>query len=174
MARPILPPRKIRIEGDVAYVPLTQGFEAVIDAVDLPLVAAFNWCVKVRWRTVYAQRTLHGTYRGKRQAVLLHRVITDAPENMQVDHKDGNGLNCRRNNLRQATNSQNQRNTRTRVDNTAGFKGVNLCKDRGVWQARIQVEGSRIHLGFFTTAEDAHAAYARASAALHGEFGRVA
>lgn len=174
MVRPILPPRKIRVEGDVAYVPLTQGFEAVIDTVDLPLVAAFNWCVKVKRRTVYGQRTLHGTYGGKRQAVLLHRVIAGAPENMQVDHKDGNGLNCRRNNLRQATNSQNQQNTRTRVDNTAGFKGVKRCKDRDVWQARIQVEGSRLHLGFFSTAEAAHAAYTTASGTLHGEFGRVA
>ena len=49
--------RQIRIQGDIAYVPLTKGYEAVIDAADVPLVQGNNWSATVRKRTCYAFRT---------------------------------------------------------------------------------------------------------------------
>lgn len=176
------PVRSIRIEGDLAYIPLTQGYEAVIDAADVPLVEGFNWCASVRreangeiWN-VYAVRK--DGPRNARRTVYLHRHITGAPDDMDVDHRDGNGLNNRRRgksgNLRTATRSQNRQNSRIPADNTSGFKGVTWSAWARKWVANIQVARKRRHLGYFATREAAAAAYAKASDELHGEFGRVA
>jgi hypothetical protein len=92
---------------------------------------------------------------------------------MEVDHHDGNGLNCQRINLRIATHAENQRNQRLTKQNTSGFKGVGWNKRDKAWQARIKVNGKLKHLGYFSDPVDAYAAYCKASAEMHGEFGRV-
>lgn len=163
--------KPIRIEGDLAYVPLTKGYEAIVDATDVPLVEGYNWTAAVKSRTVYAIRT---DYTGpKQRRVRMHRVILGEPEGMQVDHRDGNGLNNRRDNLRKATHSQNTHNARTSNRNTSGFKGVGWNKAKAKWQARICINGKRKSLGYHDTPEVAYAAYCKASAKLHGEFGRT-
>lgn len=164
--------RPIRIEGKVAYVPLSRGYEAIIDAADVPLVESYNWCAMVDGHTVYAVRT---DYTGpKQRKVYLHRLIMGEPEGLQVDHRDGNGLDNRRANLREATPSQNLHNQRLSRANTSGYKGVEWHKAKGKWRARIMINGKQRYLGLFATAEDAYAAYCKASAELHGEFGRTA
>ena len=173
MPKPIRP---IRIEGNLAYVPLTQGYEAVIDAADVPLVEGRNWHASVNRSTVYAQRSEAGAGGNgpKHRAVQLHRVIMGEPKGLLVDHRDGDGLNNRRSNLRMATRSQNQHNQKLASHNTSGFKGVRWDKQRGKWQAAIRLNGKRKHLGFFPTPEAAYEAYCKGSAEIHGEFGRVA
>jgi AP2 domain/HNH endonuclease len=165
------PKRPIRIEGDVAYVPLSRGYEAVIDAVDVPLIEALRWRVHVGKRTAYA---LHSGPRPARCNIFMHRLLMREPDGLRVDHKDGNGLNNRKDNLRPATDQQNSFNSRIPSNNTSGFKGVSWHKRDHKWRARITFGGKRRHLGDFNTPEDAHKAYAKASAELHGEFGRVA
>lgn len=165
--------REIRIEGNVAFITLTKGYEAVIDAVDVPLVDGFNWKSFVKKHTVYAVRTERIGH-GKRRTVLLHRVIMGDPAGLQVDHRDGDGLNDRRFNLRNATRSQNLQNQRTGDNNTSGFKGVSWCKRDGKWRAHIRLDGKHHSLGYHDTPEAAHAAYCEASAFLHPDFGRTA
>ena len=171
--------RPIRIEGDVAYVPLTRGYEAVIDAADVPLVDGFNWSAKVNRRkdgsirTVYAFR-MDLLPSGKKRMVMMHRIIAGTPNGFDTDHRDGDGRNNRRSNLRTATKAQNQHNARTRADNTSGARGVSWNKGATKWEARIMLGGIRHSLGLFKTVEAAASAYARGSAELHGEFGRVA
>lgn len=167
--------RPIRVEGNAAYVPLTKGYTAIIDAADVPLVDGWNWKAKEdrrsdgSLRAVYAVRNM--SIGGRRDTVRLHRVILAAPHGAQCDHISGNGLDNRRANLRLATNAENQRNGRTRCDNTSGVKGV--CRHRGKWKAYIKANGRRKNLGLFSDIADAAAAYAAASAKLHGEFGRI-
>lgn len=164
--------RQIRVDGNIAYVPLTKGYEAVINAADVPLVERWNWFPLVTPRTVYAHRM---DYSGDApRGVRLHRLLMGEPEGFEVDHQDCDGLNNRRKNLRVATKSQNMQNQRLRSTSKSGFKGVCFRKDIGKWMARIKVNGKQHHLGCFTTAEDAHAAYVAASDRLHGDFGRVA
>ena len=162
--------RPIRIDGDLAYVTLTQGYEAVIDAADVPLVAAWNWYAIKDGNTVYAQRS--GLDSG-RSTVRLHRVLMGEPNGLLVDHRDGDGLNNRRANLRLATCQQNVQNARISKRNTSGLKGVSWRKTNGKWHAQIKVNGRQLNLGYFPTPESAHAAYCKASATLHGEFGRT-
>ncbi len=170
--------RPIRVEGQVAYVPLTKGYEAIIDAADVPLLGGVNWYA---WasnradgsvRAVYAVRAIQV---GNAQRLIhLHRVIMETPEGLEVDHIDGNGLNNQRSNLRNATRSQNLRNQGAKSTNTSGRKGVSLDRQTGKWRARIWLEGKNRNLGSFNCPTAAALAYARASRELHGEFGRVA
>lgn len=156
------------IDGDIARIPLSQGCWAIIDVADLPLVAAHVWTVMHVGRTSYARRCVKG------KTILLHRVIFGADESVRVDHEDGDGLNCRRSNMRPATYAQNNCNTRLRSDNKAGFKGVRKHSQCNKFQASICTNGVRTYLGLFSTAEEAHAAYCKASAEQHQQFGRTA
>lgn len=88
-----------------------------------------------------------------------------------VDHADLDRANNRWANLREATHAENTRNGPRRVNNKSGFKGVTFKNDR--WRATIALEGRCLHLGYFTTPEEAHEAYRAASEQLHGGFGRL-
>ncbi len=92
----------------------------------------------------------------------------------EIDHKNGDPGDNRLENLRAATHAQNMRNCRNRSTNTSGLKGVRWRPDKSKWVARIQHEGKDIHIGYFSTAEEAYAAYCSAAAQYHGEFARVA
>jgi hypothetical protein len=88
----------------------------------------------------------------------------------RVDHRDQDGLNNRRTNLRVATQSQNLSNRGPQKNNTSGYKGVSLCKATGRWQAIIQYGRKKKRLGRFDTPEQAALAYDKAAVALMGEF----
>lgn len=162
--------RPIRIEGNIAYIPLTRGYEAIIDADDVPMVAALNWCVAIRAKVVYAVTNLPAGSGRKQQ--YLHRLVHSAANEAEVDHINGNGLDCRRSNLRTATKAQNQWNQSARTDNRSGVRGVCFDARRGKWRARIWVLGREVSLGRFGSREVAAAAYQKASADFYGEFGR--
>lgn len=163
--------RPIRIEGNVAYITLTKGYEAVVDAADAHLVDSWNWSAIVRAYTVYAVRATK--HRGKTTTVLMHRAILNAPGGVQVDHFSGDGLDNRRSNLRLATASENGCNRGRNANNRSGYKGVWWAKDASKWQALITAGGRREYLGLFDSAEAAHEAYRRASERLHGDFSRA-
>lgn len=139
-------------------IPLTRGYFAIIDAADAHL-AAFNWYATVgRSGVVYATRNDKSD--GVRRTVYLHREIIGVRERGEaiVDHIDGDGLNCKRRNLRLVTNPQNIRNVAgARIGSASNFLGVRRNKSR--WQAHIKVDGVHRHIGNFTTPEEAH--YAR-------------
>lgn len=91
----------------------------------------------------------------------------------QIDHINGCRSDNRIINLRGASNAENSRNQRLKSSNTSGFKGVSYISARSKWQAQIVVDGNKIHLGLFTSAESAHDAYATASAKHHKNFSRL-
>jgi hypothetical protein len=164
--------RPIRVVGDIAIVPLTQGKEAIIDACDVHLVEGVNWYALKDGNTFYAQRNLK-IGPNKQTTIKMHRVIMSAATGIGVDHKDGDGLNNRRVNMRIASHAQNMRNRRKQANNKTGFKGVSLHSASGSWRASIKKNRKQLHLGYFTTPEQAHAAYREAAAKLHGEFART-
>lgn len=166
--------RPIRIEGDSAYIPLTKGHEAIIDAADVPLVKNYNWFAEVRHYTVYACRNQRKSdAMTKRKPIQLHRAILFDVTGLDVDHIDGDGLNNRRSNLRAATRQQNSSNQKIRMKNTSGFKGVSWDKQMNKWRAKIMSNYRSTFLGLFTTKDLAYQAYLAASKRMHGEFGRA-
>lgn len=148
-------------------IPLTKGKFATIDACDLDHVMKWSWhaCNPRREHRWYAGA---GTVNKK---LRLHRYLLGNPASL-VDHRDGDGLNNRRSNLRVATNSQNQFNMRRKT--TPGrtpFKGV--APNGPGWCAMIGVKGQRLYVGQFRAAEDAARAYDDAARKHFGEFACV-
>jgi len=85
----------------------------------------------------------------------------------EIDHIDGNPLNNRFANLREATGAQNKQNQRRpKTTNKSGFLGA-FKHDARRWRANIQINGKTIHIGLFDSAEEAHAAYVEAKRRLH-------
>lgn len=162
--------RPIRVEGDVAYITLTKGHIAIIDACDVPLVESMNWCSHVQKHSVYARTHLQT----RPHTAYLHRMILGAAQGAEVDHRDGNGLNNRRENLRLASRSENNQNRRWSKMGDQGMRGVSFHKASRKWDARIQANGVPIRLGLFSTPEEAKAAYLKASSELHKSFGLAA
>jgi hypothetical protein len=109
-------------------------------------------------------------YRASRLAWLWMRG--EWPANL-IDHRDNDPSNDRWLNIRQATNLENQKNVRMHRDNASGLKGAYFDKRDRMWYSTIMRGGKKEYLGYFGSALEAHAAYAAASAKLHGEFGRV-
>mgnify|MGYP003504821894 FL=1 len=170
--------RPIRVEGNIAYVTLTRGHTAVIDAADVHLVCGRNWFSSIRLRADKTVRTVYAMGNTPRREggpmrLMLHRVIAGTPDGVEVDHRDGDGLNNRRENLRMATRAQNTRNRSLQSNNTSGVKGVRFDATRNKWRAYIRVCGVLKYIGSYEALDEASEAYAEASARLHGEFGRL-
>jgi hypothetical protein len=163
--------RSVEIVGEIARVPLSQGLFAIIDAADVPLVGGYTWTATVNNRATYAVRSALKDEPRHKAKIILHRVIMGNPTGLTIDHINGDGLDCRRSNLRLATVAENSRNRRISRNSSTGFKGVTLIADDR-WQARIRLNGRRYNLGCFGSPEEASAAYNRASRHLHGDFGR--
>lgn len=151
-------------------VPLTKGHVALVDAGDYEIVTAIGpWYAREQHNTIYAVKAI---YRGKSHGMgclYLHTFLTSWP---RVDHRNGDGLDNRRENLRAATANQNMWNRRLPVTNTSGFKGVMWSKHAKRWKAQIVLRSRKRHLGYFDTAEAAAHAYDAAAMELFGEFAR--
>ena len=94
------------------------------------------------------------------------------PDSM-IDHINGERQDNCITNLRLATDSQNNFNSKLRSDNKSGLKGTTYSTRDMVWLSRISANGKTHHLGTFDSPESAHAAYAEAAKKYHGEFARV-
>jgi hypothetical protein len=155
-------------------IPLTQGQVALIDDEDFVCLSQYKW--KAIWsehtKSFYAARDL---YAGRKclGRVYMHRAILglEIGDLRQGDHRiSGQTLNNRRSNLRVATHGQNQQNRRMQINNTSGFRGVLFSKQKRKWQARLQLNGKQIHLGFFLTPEEAHDSWRQGAIQYYGEF----
>jgi len=152
-------------------IPLTQGKVAIIDDDDFALVAPYKWsaarCPKSP-DVFYARCSF--IENGKSCRIGMHRHILGLTigDGLEVDHADGDGLNNSRSNIRVCTHAENMKNKRKRRNSSTPFKSVYPVGKR--YQARITVDGKRINLGMFDTAEEGHAAYVLAAETLHGEY----
>lgn len=90
-----------------------------------------------------------------------------------IDHKNHDGTDNRRANLREATPSQNHANRTYQGRTVSGLKGAFYHSDTGRWTSRIGVRGKLLYLGLFDTPEEAHAAYNAAARKHYGEFARA-
>lgn len=152
---------------------LPCGKSALVSEEDFERVNQFKWKsqkIGQRWYALRQPR-IPGDYH-RRSVILMHRFIMgDCPEGKEVDHKDRDGLNNTRENLRFATRSQNNVN-RDKRPSRCGFIGVFPSDNRHLVRfcAKIAEKKKQIYLGRFETAQAAALAYDARALLMHGEF----
>jgi len=144
---------------------------ALIDDEDEWLME-WKWYVLRGTTTNYAIRSAWSGRWNMSTSLMMHREIMSAPVHMEVDHRNGNGLDNRTENLRLATRAQNARNRRIQSNNTSGIRGVDWRKREQKWRARIKVDNTYIELGHFTDLEEAKVVREEAALYYYGEFAR--
>jgi len=149
-------------------IKLTQGKVALVDDADFEWLSQWKWYVIKNRHTYYAMRSEYNPETGKAPCILMHRVILNASRGILVDHKDNNGLNNQRFNLRFADHSQNGINRRKQSNNTSGHTGVRKCNGR--WRTSIKVNRRTLHVGMFNTFEEAARAYTNAAQKHFGSY----
>jgi len=156
----------------VKRILLTQGMEALVDDEDYELVSQYKWKIKKAPNTFYAMRSVtrspECSVRYTTQS--MHSFITGYS---LCDHIDHNGLNNQRENLREATHSQNLANQPKRGVYTSNYKGVCWSTNQQKWKATISFNSKTKHLGLFDNEEDAARAYNRWAILIHGEFAAI-
>jgi hypothetical protein len=153
-----------------SWTNLTKGFVTFVSIEDADLLAAHCWTtLRKRNGGAYAVRNARG------DSVLLHRAITGAVGSTQVDHRNHEGLDNRRPNLRPATPAQNTANQRPGKRTSPHIpEGMVLPKGvffrSGCWGRPFRAQVGGKHLGCFTTAEEAARAFDKRAYELWSEF----
>lgn len=155
--------------SDCRIIPLTRGYIALVDEEDYERVSTFKWQASVQMR----EGRVVGVGARKSDQRLMHRFILDLPPRQPfVDHKNHNGLDNRRANLRLCDNRLNQGNAKLRQkDNTSGFRGV--TRNKGAWHAQIRANKVTTYLGRFQSAEEAARVYDAEALRIFGEFANL-
>lgn len=152
-------------------IPITKGKFAMVDDDMFDRLSAFKWFAQHSGNTWYACRH-PPMIMGKRIGLIhMHRVVLEKHRRRgKVDHRDRNGLNNQRSNLRPATNLGNAANKAPGVTNKTGYKGVFFFKSRNKYSANIQSKNGDAFLGYYDSPVDAAKAYNEAAKAAYGEF----
>lgn len=158
--------RQIPLSGEKG-----SGKFLLCDDADYDLLSQYTWHADVNRSTVYAVTTYKDPETGHRVRRRAHRILR--PDAAQVDHRNGDGLDNRRENLRPATRAENQRNRGHQRNSTTRYKGVSLHSSGTRYSAMIGHAGKTRYLSLHATPEAAASAYDDAARELHGEYART-
>lgn len=173
----------------IKTIPLSRGYEAIVDADMYDYLIQFTWCAVVYDDRVYAQRNIKKGDRVKlkRKSKFMHEEILEAPAKMDIDHINRNGIDNRKCNLRLCTRSQNSANARKQIKKNptrpqSKYKGVFYVWCYGPdgtkyvrtkpWCARVSLDGVIYHLGYYFTEDEAAEAYNKAALQKFGIYSR--
>lgn len=143
----------------------------MVDDEDFKFLSRWSWYASVEEYTTYPKRSIG--HQGKIFTVAMASVVMGLPSAIEIDHKDGNGLNAQKYNLRIATRSQQTANQKLSCRNTSGFKGVVKYGGGPKWLAKIKKDGQWWNLGTFENPRDAASAYDAKAIELYGEFAKT-
>lgn len=129
-------------------IPLTQGKVAIVDDDAPAWIFEVKWCASRSGKRWYAVRNI--VKEGSHAMQKLHRVIMNARPGEDVDHKYGDGLDNRKENLRITTRAENMRGfSRRHPNNISGFRGVTWYARYEKWEAKLMHDGCRLHVGYY-------------------------
>jgi len=150
------------------FIELTAGKFALVDDEDFEMVNALNWNANFQHTTWYARAWQ------KPKRILMHRLIMGVTDSgILVDHRNHDGLDNRRNNLRIASKADNCRNKSHRNGTSSKYHGVCWHKATNKWITKICVDYTDIHLGIFEKEEDAALAYNVAAVKYFDKFANL-
>lgn len=149
-------------------IPLTQGKSTLVDDEDFEELSQHKWYANKSNKNWYAKRNCR--INGKWIKLRMHRLIMNAQKGQEIDHKNGNGLDNRRCNLRFCTQSQNLQNQQRRYTGISQYKGVSWKKQNKKWQAYIRLNCKPQYIGYFSDEIEAAKAYDTKAKELFGEF----
>ena len=150
-------------------IKLTQEKFALVDDEDYEYLNQWKWCaafIKGGW---YASRKETVGFKQEKN-IFMHIIIMKTKEGEMVDHKDHNGLNCQKNNMRVCNSMQNSWNRKNKQNSYSKFKGVGWYSKTNKWVCRITVHKKTIHLGYFCSEIKAALVYDKAAQKHFGEF----
>jgi hypothetical protein len=155
-------------------IPLSQGQYAIVDETDYEWLMQWKWFAYREKNGFYANRNCRGED-GKKYVLAMHRVILgmEKGDGRNGDHFNTVTLDNRRDNLRDASKSQNGMNRDAPANNSSGIKDLYFHRANRMWVARIVAEGKTIFLGSRRIKEEAAALLPEGIKKHHGEFARL-
>jgi hypothetical protein len=132
---------------------LTQGKVALVDDEDFETVSQYRWFAQFDRYNWYAVRQAPRK-NGKQKPIRMHNFLLQPKEGFEVDHINHDGLDNRRENLLVCSHAENLRNW-SKARGVSKYIGVSWCNTHKKWKARINVDGKRISLGYFSSEKEA-------------------
>ena len=146
-------------------IPLTQGQFAIVDDEDFERVSKLKWYAAKKRSTFYAQRE------HKKTCLKMHRFILGITDSaVIIDHKNGNGLDNTRGNIRICRNAENCMNRNGLSSSSSKYKGVSWCRHTNKWKAQIRFNGKLYYLGVYESELESARVYDKAAKKHFGEF----
>lgn len=139
----------------------TKEEEFYFDLEDYDKIKSYCWHINDQG---YVITTLN------RKNILMHHLIINCSDNMEIDHKFHNNFDNRKESLRIVTPSQNQMNRRIHKNNTSGVKGVSWHKQIEKWRVYISINKKMTELGYFDSFEKAVNIRKKAEEKYYGEY----
>lgn len=147
------------LSGEYGIGYTTKGEEFYFDLEDYDLIKDYCWWLN------------DSGYLIAGKSLRMHRLIMNVSDkNSLIDHINHNTKDNRKSNLRIATNSQNNMNSKMPNNNTSGITGVSWNKLYDKWEAHISVNGKKMYLGLFDKFEDAAKARKESEEKYFGEY----
>jgi hypothetical protein len=140
---------------------------ALVDDEDYEFLNKFDWYYRVGNKTFYARTYIKG------KTVEMHMLLCPTVYPIQVDHKNGNGIDNQKQNLRPATYSQQQANNVSRRKGSSQYRGVCWNTKEQKWVAQLILNGVKQFLGYYTSEKEAALVYNNAAIKHFGEFAKL-
>ena len=172
LTAPLLLCRRLWYGYSFRRIPVNMGKYALVDPSRFHELSKYTWFAKKDSCSATTYKAVRLNPNGSYNCLIyMHREVLNAQKGQIVDHKDGNGLHNRVDNLRFANPSQNACNRpKLRSKTSSRYMGVSFRKDCGLWITYISFNGKRLWLGRFNCETEAAKAYDAAAKKYHGEF----
>lgn len=146
----VIPPHSFTIKDDTIAIINIKDVSVIVDKEDLNLVLQYRWFIGTHG---YAITNIN------HKKVAMHKLITNTGKDIVIDHKNGNILDNRKDNLRITVHQKNCLNKKERKDNSSGYTGVQYMKNKNKYNAFITYKGKRYSLLCKSIKEAAYARY---------------